>query len=160
MQRNAVPSAPATREGSPDDLWRSLPASPLHRQKKLTGWRDLDEHGDEDATIESRGLQVETDRYAQLTARLADAGWDFHTVMLGAYHLVLQWYVDDFESLIGSCLVSPDGLDAPPGGGRTVTVSPSYVYAEDDDPVEQVLRDVAQQCRGAEAMARDREVAT
>ena len=88
---------------------------------------------------------LEGDRYAALK-RFLD-GQSFNAVMLGAYHLVLQGYLDDVESLIGCCLLEP--------AQRRAVLRPSYVYIEDDEPVGALLGDVEQQLRSGNFIAVD-----
>jgi aryl carrier-like protein len=102
-----------------DALWAGLPGSNVFRQKKLTGEAA---GAPETRTGRCDGLQ--------------------HVTVLGAYHLVLQWYLDDVESLIGCCVAN----------GTATTIRASYVYSEDEDSVAQLLGDIERQLREGRAL--------
>lgn len=106
-----------------EEIWAGLPGSSVFKQKKLTG------------------LQDDAEPSAQTERRMFDVPAD-HAVLLAAYHVVAQWYLDDLESLIGCCLTTPCG----PG------VRASYVYSEDEDAVESLLSDVRRQLGGGRVM--------
>ena len=128
-----------------EDLWRGLPGSNVYKPKKLAGWSEANEEGAEGGALESRTRLLEGDRYAELKGFLD--GQSFNAVMLGAYHLVLQGYLDDIESLIGCCLLEP--------AQQRAVLRPSYVYAEDDEPIESLFQDVERQLRSGSFAAMD-----
>jgi hypothetical protein len=140
----------AVADSAQEELWRGLPSSSIYKQKKLAGWSDADDGSSEDGALEHRTHLLEADRYAGLRAFLDEEGKSFNAVMLGAYHLVLQGYLDDIESLIGCCLLGPAQ-----SAGRRAVLRPSYVYAEDDEPIESMLRDIEQQLRSGSSIAVD-----
>lgn len=113
---------------SQDTLWDGLPRSNRYKQLKLVGRKSADDDGGDESAATERRLTVAlpADR------RQADV------LMLGSYHLVLQWYLDECESLIGVVARSTrDELDEGP-----LTIRASYVYADDDAPFEDLLHDV------------------
>jgi acyl carrier protein len=145
-----VDRAHAVVDSAQEELWRGLPSSNVYKQRRLAGWSDADEGGSEDGALELRTHLLEADRYAELRAFLDGSGKSFNAVMLGVYHLVLQGYLDDVESLIGCCL-----LEIAQPAGRRAVLRPSYVYAEDDEPIESLLGDVERQLRSGNSIAVD-----
>jgi hypothetical protein len=141
-----------------EELWRGLPSSNLYKQRKLTGWSEASEGEPGDEGIEHRTQWLEADRYAALKALQDATGRDFNAVMLGVYHLVLQWYLNDFESLIGCCILAPRAAAAQ-GAWQRAILRPSYVYVEDDDTVESLLSDIERQLRGGNAVEIDPSLA-
>jgi aryl carrier-like protein len=133
---------PQSTPESHDALWVGLPSSNVFKQKKLTGLREDGDAPHGGAAPERRVTTLDADRYTGLRAYLAAKGLDFHVAMLGAYHLALQWYLDDVESLIGCCVV----------GSSSTIVRASYVYAEDEDPVEQLLGEIERQFRNGRSL--------
>lgn len=129
---------------SHEALWAGLPTSNLFKQKKLTGLREAVEGSAGHAAHERRTRALDAGAYAKLRAFLAERNVEFDVVALAAYHLLLQWYLDDVETLIGSWLLAPSAGSA--------VLRPSYIYSEDEDPVDSLLRDVGQQIRGERAL--------
>ncbi|MGD2115839.1 MAG: acyl carrier protein [Acidobacteriota bacterium] len=126
-----------------EGLWRQLPSSNIYKQEKLIGWEAGGPNGSPaDGWVGGDGWAEPGERPGDL---LRAGGRDPDAALLGAYHLVLQWYLDDVESLIGCCLVDP--RPAPAGGGRKARLLPSYVYAEDEDSVDTLLEEVEGQLR-------------
>ena len=152
LERTVGPPGPGGAAPSADDLWSGLPGSNLYKQRKLTGWReptedDVERTPERSERLLDAGLRAELDRF------LAERARDFNAVMLGVFHLVLQWYLDDVESLVGSWLLAPSAGD---GRGRPASVlRPSYVYAEDDVTVEDLLADIEGQLRSPRAVDPD-----
>lgn len=133
---------------SHEDVWAGLPQSNLYKQKKLTGWRDSADDADEPGVVR-RATCLTPERLDELHGFVAAARCSVDTVLLGVYHVVLQWYLDDVESLIGWCLRSFEPASPSHRVGPVATVSPSHVYAEDDDLIEAVLVDIERQGQSA-----------
>ena len=137
----------AAVESAYEELWRKLPSSNVYKQETLVGWdvdgpdRSEPERGESPAASTWTGGAG----WPALDALLPSGGQDRTETMLAACHLVLQWYLDDLESLVGCCLV--EAGDAPDGAGRKARLLPSYVYVEDEDSVESLLEDVRRQLR-------------
>jgi acyl carrier protein len=122
-----------------EDLWRQLPGSNMAKQETLLGrgpGAGSDAVGEPESWVGRTGP-------SPMTADGADG--EAHTLALGALHLVLQWYLDDDESVVGCCLV---GSGVEPGA----RLLPSYVYAEAEDEIETVLADVAEQLRSDQSV--------
>lgn len=131
-----VTEAGRSLDSAYEELWRQLPSSNIYKQEKLLGWS-----GSEDGRAD--GGWVAGPAGGDLGPPPAER--DFHAVALGAYHLVLQWYLQDLESLIGCCIV--DSRGGSEGSGRPARLLASYVYAEDEDPLDSFLDDVGEQLR-------------
>ena len=125
------------------ELWRGLPISSQYEQKKLLA------EGVPGAGPGQHRLVVGGERQGSLRSFLRTSGFEFHVLVLGIYHLVLQHYLDDAESVIGCCLLERGS------GGRTATLRPSHVFAEEDDSPAAFLAQVAGQLRAAPAVEAD-----
>lgn len=136
----------ANADSGHDVLWRGLPHSNFYRQMKLTGSTTLELTGETE--LERRACRLDVDRHAALGAFINASGLHFTTIMLGIYHVVLQWYLGDVESIIGCCLLENGTPQGAEGGIPIVRLRPSYVYAEDDDRIEDVLRDIEERRAG------------
>lgn len=134
---------------SRSDLWRGIPISNQYQQRKLVGW-ERDSLPPDAVGPEQRRIVLENDRHRSLQSFLHSTGFAFNVVILGVYHLLLQRYLDDAESVIGCCL-----LERARSSGRTATLRPSHVYAEEDDSVTTLLAQIEHQLRAAPAIEID-----
>lgn len=128
-----------------EELWRGLPRSIVYRQRQLAGRDDGEGAGEPPGQIERRRGWVDEAACAGLRALSAVQPEGLHPALLTAYHLLLQWSLEDLESLVGCVLVTA-------GEPAVAVLRPSYLYAEDEEPVEAVVQEVGRQLRAARSV--------
>ena len=116
--------------------WSELPQSSAYQQRKLMG---------AGAPGQLRTARLESDGNSAAAVRDCLGTRRCTTDALGvlALHVLVQWYLREQESVIGRF----------PAPGAAGALYPSYIYAEDDGRVSQVIGDIEGQ-RGAEDPAR------
>lgn len=128
-----------------EELWRGLPRSSVYRQRQLAGLDEAEGADELHGPIERRPGRLDEAACEMLRALSAGQSEGLHPALLTAHHLLLQWALEELESLVGCVLVSADEP-------ASTVVRPSYVYAEDDEPIGAVVQQVARQLQTAHAV--------
>lgn len=122
--------------------WAGLPASSAYHQRRLIAL-DTGENSPSDASdCIRRSRRIDPAIHACLAAA-SQSSDTLIMSLLGACHLVVQWYLGDDETVIGTVL--PDtGSDR----SGSYSLRASYLYVEDEQELATISRDIRRQLDG------------